>query len=535
MSRTQVPVLVVGAGLAGLSVATFLALHGVAPLLVERRKATTNQPKARGQFPHTMEALRVADVDAEFAAATPPGGFPIRIAASVTGPVFKEILGSDSWPDFRGLAAVGWADVSQERAELILLRRAHELGAHIRFGTELVSCTQDADGVTAELRDLATGETSSVRADYLVAADGHTSPIRAALGIGVHGRGTATGTIFDADLGELINTGGALYYLRNPALPGGAGALVTTDTPGRYVLNVGLVDGAAPSPQRWVELIRIATGLPDVAPTLAITHERTFVTKHQVADRFTEGRVHLIGDAARVMPPTGGAGGNTAVLDGFHLAWKLAMVVRGEAGPGLLASHDPERRPYSDILADQQYAAYISRMAPHRADGTEAAPASPVSALYFGYRHLSEAVAIEPDDDGALLENPERPTGRPGTRAPHVRLRDNGTELSTRDLFGRHFVLLAGAAGSDWLAAAEKAERALGIRCAGFLIGGATGAVDLDETFGARYGISPTGAVLVRPDGFIAWRAMADGSPAELETALRRILHRNGDLADGGR
>ncbi|HEX3780926.1 MAG TPA: hypothetical protein VHX38_14770 [Pseudonocardiaceae bacterium] len=151
---------------------------------------------------------------------------------------------------------------------------------------------------------------------------------------------------------------------------------------------------------------------------------------------------------------------------------------------------------------------------------------SPLSALFFGYRQLSGAVVVEPDDDGALLENPERPTGRPGSRAPHVRLRDNGTKLSTRDLFGRHFVLLAGADGADWLAAGEKAGQALGIRCAGHLVGGRGGLVDLDGTFGARYGIRADGAALVRPDGVLAWRARTSGSPAELEQALRRVLDR---------
>ncbi len=108
-------------------------------------------------------------------------------------------------------------------------------------------------------------------------------------------------------------------------------------------------------------------------------------------------------------------------MDGFHLAWKLAMVERGEAGPGLLDSHDAERRPYSDFIADQQYREFVQRMRPDLADDTLAPPVDPVSKAFFGYRNLSDAVLLEPGDPRDLLENPEEPTGRPGSRAPHVR------------------------------------------------------------------------------------------------------------------
>jgi hypothetical protein len=210
-----------------------------------------------------------------------------------------------------------------------------------------------------------------------------------------------------------------------------------------------------------------------------------------------------------------------AILDSFHLAWKLAMVVRGEAGPGLLASHDPERRPYADAIAGQQYAAFVTRHAPQRRDGTEDAPMDPVSTVFFGYRNLSNAVALEPDDDGAQWENPETPTGRPGSRAPHVRLHRNGSALSTTDFFGIGFTVLAGADGQEWLAAAEKVAARLGIRCTGYVID-----IDIDINFGARYGIGKTGATLVRPDGVIAWRARGSGDALELETALRAVLDR---------
>lgn len=491
----EYPVLVVGAGLAGLSAAMFLGVHGVPALVVERHATTSLHPKARGQFPHTMEALRVAGVDRRIAAAAPADpGFHIVVAESVTGRVYNDIV-VDTAPDFGALSPAGWANASQERVEPILADRARELGAELRFSTELVSFTQDEDGVTALLADGTT-----VRARYLVAADGHRSPVREALGIGTHGRGDlgrSSGVLFDGDLGR---TGFGLFYLQNPALPGGAGVVVGTDTPHRWALSVGY----DPEIADWTSLIRTATGRPDLDPVLVGGEVTTGHTSVRVADRFSAGRVHLIGDAARVMPPTGAFGGNTAILDGYSLAWKLALVVRGEAGPGLLDSHDVERRPYSELLVEQQYRAFVERMSPGLADDTLAEPVEPPSALFFGHRQLG-AIVAEPDDDGALLENPEQPTGRPGSRAPHVRLADGS---STVDLFGRGFVVLTGSA--TWAAAAAQ----LGLSAHRL------------EGWTTPYGVTAEGAVLVRPDGFVAWRSVGEGPPGEGARASARALAR---------
>lgn len=512
MTDERHPVLVVGAGLAGLSAAMFLGLHGVRALVVERHPTTSLYPKARGQFPHTMEALAVAGVADRVVAASPAEpGFRITVAESVTGRVFTELL-IDRDPDFGDLSPAGWANASQERAEPILLARARELGAEVRFATELVSFTQDEAGVHALLRDA--GGERTVHADYLVAADGHRSPVRHALGIGVHGRGEldrSIGIVFEADLGR---RGFGLYYLRNPELPGGAGVVVSTDEPNRYALAVGHREHVTEA--EWLSLIRMATGVPGLNPVLVtdgVAHGHTAV---RVADRFSSGRVHLIGDAVHVMPPTGGLGGNTAIMDAYYLAWKLAMVVRGEAGPGLLDSHDPERRPYADIVVEQQYTAFVQRMRPDLADDTLAPPVEPVSTLFFGYRHLSNAIAADLAEDGTPLENPEQPTARPGSRAPHVLLEKDGAPLSTRDLFGRRFVLLAGPAAQKW----REAATTLSVPVDTYHLG-----TDLDDPegrFTKTYGITEKGAVLVRPDGFVAWRAEAERG--DLHQAVTRIL-----------
>jgi putative polyketide hydroxylase len=528
MNEERVPVLVVGAGLSGLSAAMFLGVHGIPAIVVERHATTSIYPKARGQFPHTMEALRVARVVDRMLDVSPgESAFRIVIGDSVTGRVFKELV-TNEMPDFGQLSPAGWVNASQERAEPVLLERAVELGAQVRFATELESFTQDDSGVVAVVRDRRSGERSLVRADYLIGADGHRSPVREALGIDTHGRGElgrSIGVVFEADLGR---SGFGLYYLQNPALPAGAGAVVSTDEPNRYALSVGFVPGTDRvedfTEARWVELIRIANGVADLDPKLVEDGTATTYTAVRVADRFSAGRVHLIGDAVRVMPPTGGMGGNTAILDVYYLAWKLATVLRGEAGPGLLDSHDPERRPYADLLVEQQYTAYVHRMRPDRADDTLAAPIEPVSALFFGYRHLSDAVVVETGDDREPLENPERPTGRPGSRAPHVWLDRDGHRVSTVDLFGQRFVLLVGSAGDGWVRDGMMAGATLGITVDFHRIG--VDLSDVDGRWPAAYGVTDQGAVLVRPDGFVAWRSVGAGEAGELERVLRKVLDR---------
>ena len=489
-------VLVVGGGLSGLSTAMFMALHGAPPLLVEKHPTTSVHPKARGQFPHVMEALKVAGVDRKVVEASPTDGkFRIVRAVSLNGPVLQEILTTS--PDFGHLSPAPWADVSQERMEPILAERARELSADLRFGTELVSWQQHDSGVTARLKNLATGAEETVEVDYLVAADGHRSPIREALGVELQGRGVlgeGTGVLFEADLQGQQQF---LAYLLNPELPGGAGVLVSTDVPGRYAVGVSNTDGD----RDWRQIIRTATGIPDLEPKiLDLPHGRS-QTRHGVAERFSEGRIHLVGDAARMMPPTGAFGGNTAIMDGFGIGWKLAMVDKGDAGARLLSSHDPERRPYSTILADQQYLLFTQRGRPDLADDPTLPEAvSPVNSLFFGYRQLGGAIITEAGDAGDLLEDAARPSGRPGGRAPYVKLA-NG---STIDLLGRGFVLLTG--NNEW-----RTDLPIDVQV-----------VDGPD-FLDKYGLTTEGAALVRPDFVIAWRS-AEHDPAGLEKAWRTVL-----------
>jgi hypothetical protein len=349
-------------------------------------------------------------------------------------------------------------------------------------------------------------------ARYLVAADGHKGTIRAAAGIGVHGRqrgapASAMFASFDADLRPALDGAAVgLWHIQHAALPHGNATVFTTDDPGRFVIGGGF-SAADAEPGRLVEHIRTAAGVPDLAVRnlgVAWTSGDTWITR--VADSFRAGRVLLVGDAAHLMPPTGGQGGNAAVLDGWHLAWKLAAVLGGRAGDRLLDSHDAERRPYADELAEQQYANYVQRIDPSLADESVAEIIDPARGL-FGYVCPSGAFLPEPGHaDAGLFEDPAHPTARPGARAPHAVLAD-GT--STRDRFGRGFVLLTGGRDSDWRPAAEGLLPQVSV-------------CGLDDAARALYRLPAGGAALVRPDGIIAWRS---GDPSALAAALHDILH----------
>lgn len=536
-AAADVPVLITGAGLAGLSTAMFLGLHGLPSLVAERHPGLSTQPKARGQMPATMEALRAAGVAERFRAAAPPGRpeTAIVVAQSASGPVRRSFTQAE--PDFAAFSPEPSGLVSQERAEAILAGRATQLGATIEFRTALESFQPDRDGVTAVLRDLRTGSQRTVRAGYLVAADGHKGMIRDGLGIGTHGRSagaprTAVFIQFDADLSATWGGSAAgIYYLQNAALPGGSATMVSTDTPGRHVCAISLdaaEDLVGLTEQRCVEIIRIAAGVADLPVTVLDWSESSGSSGTRVADSFGRGRVFLAGDSAHLMPPTGGQGGNAAVMDGYHLAWKLAAVASGQAGPGLLDSHDAERRPFADLLAEQQYANMVHRYGLPD-DGTLAELVDPATGL-FGYCCPAGAFVPEPGAATGPFEDPAAPSARPGCRAPHVPLLRDGEPVSTRDLYGRDFVLLAGAEGGPWTAAGTEAAGRLGVVIDAWTVGGPAGSGPVLADPGGRwegaYGVKATGAVLVRPDGIIGWRAVETADTGQLERALRTVLDR---------
>jgi putative polyketide hydroxylase len=276
-----------------------------------------------------------------------------------------------------------------------------------------------------------------------------------------------------------------------------------------------------------IQLVREAAGLPDVAVSLRTQIPDTdlkllgFAIGAQLAQQYRMGRTFLVGDAAHIVPPTGGLGANTGIQDAHNLAWKLAAVVRGEAGPALLETYHDERRPVGLLTMEQALARWGSRVG----EASEAsAPLMDYAAVVFGYWYRSTAVlGVTEDARPAYL--PSELTGQPGTRAPHVWLQRDGERLSTIDLFGRHYVLLTGSDGAAWVDAARSVTDS---RVDAHRIGGDGDLADPDGSWAGAYGVSNRGAVLIRPDGFVAWRSVdaVDDPVQRLASVLRASLAR---------
>ncbi|TDD45898.1 FAD-binding protein [Nonomuraea terrae] len=578
MQYERVPVLVVGAGYAGLSAATLLAWRGIPVMLVERHASTSVQPKAFGVGPRAIELLRPVPGLEERLASVWAGigdNMRIAIAKSLVDPEPHMIM-NDEQEELAFLADVTPARLvgaPQAEIERILRHKAEELGADLRFSTELISLDQDADGVTAVIR----GQDGDrlVRAEYVVAADGYRSPLRQMLDVPVSGKGELgrmCSIMFDADLTGLVREREVtLWYLQNDVF---TGVIVTGTGVGSHVLGVNHAEGEGDfTERRCVELVRIATGRPDL--DVRVLDTASFAMAHVLADTYRAGRVFFAGDAAHTMPPTGGQGGSTALQDGCDLAWRLWLVLTAQAGPAFLDTYDAERRPIGAVTADMQLANLGRRMPPTARIGYPEPLDDPAGVL-IGYRYHSTAIIEGPGDDGSILEDPRVPDGRPGSRAPHVTLDRRGRRLSTVDLFGRDFVLLTTA--QPWIDAAQLVKTRLGIRLTPILVtdpsttqrehteehpltdtetrhltdagshsptdadghrftdaqdghltdAGSRSLADVEGRFAERYGVRGGGAVLVRPDGYVAWRSrdVVPDPTTALDQALRHILSR---------
>jgi hypothetical protein len=226
------------------------------------------------------------------------------------------------------------------------------------------------------------------------------------------------------------------------------------------------------------------------------------------------------------MPPNGGFGGNTGFHDAHNLAWKLALVLEGAAGSALADTYEAERRPVAKLTVEQAYTRYVTRTATYLG-ATDYEPLVPDFNIELGYIYHSPAVVPE-DDDRKQHDDPRQTRGRPGSRAPHIFVERDGERFSLLDLFGRRYVLLAGPAGADWCLAAQRAaSRFAGLDLDAHCIGSAA-VQDPEDRFCAAYGVTPAGACLVRPDGFVAWRSIGDAPDrdAVLVRTLGALLFR---------
>jgi 2-polyprenyl-6-methoxyphenol hydroxylase-like FAD-dependent oxidoreductase len=536
MRHEEVPILIVGGSLVGLSTSLFLASHGVPHLVVERHRGTSIHPRAAFVTQRTVELFRGVGIEDEVIAAARREFVQNGAIVAVDSLSGKEL----QW-FFRNinegveeLSPSPRIFVTQIGLEPVLREHAAALGARMRYSTEVVSLDPKDDGVTAVVRDRDTGEEEVVRAGYVVAADGAHSPVRKQLGIGMQGHGAFSDSItiyFRADVRELLGERNlSVIYVVNPRLQGffrfsfdgQSGFLVVNsavDDNGKRTTTVG----ATATEADCVRYVREALGAPDLP--VQIEDVQRWSAAAEWAQRLRAGRVMLAGDAAHVMPPTGGYGGNTGVQDAHNLAWKLAYVLDGRAGEGLLDTYEQERLPAARLAVEQAYTRYVTRLDPSLGtDGLE--PVIDDAAIDLGYRYRSDSITPQAGQAGPHWEDPHTPSGRAGIRAPHAKVERDGVTMSTLDLLRRDFLLFTGVQGAPWAQAAAQAAKRLGVGIDVYRLGG-----DLHDPGGAMaaaYGLEPAGAVLVRPDGFVAWRtteAAAAGDQA-VGQALARALCR---------
>lgn len=538
----HVPVLIAGGSLVGLSTSLFLSRHGVGHLLVEKHAGVSPHPRGRGLNARTMELFRVAGVEPDIrtAAAALRENRGIIQTRSLTGGDHRWLIEN---PDPDGALArispTGWCLCSQNDSEPVLAARSRAASTDVRFSAELISFDQDTEGVSAVVKDRDSGEHVRVRAQYLIAADGPRSPVREQLGIARSGSGdlfhNVSVTFRSRRLPEVL--GDLRFIVCYLIAPGADGALLPVDNAENWVFHLPWHPGHGETmedftDERCTEHIRRAVGAPDL--DVQISGKAAWHAAERVAERYTVGRVFLVGDAAHEMSPTGAFGCNTGIQDAHNLAWKIAAVLAETAGPGLLDTYETERLPVARATTERASARSREHSHPGYSPTPGARPGGPadregggVLSTAMGYRYLQGAV-VGGDLERAVIPTRLRLDGEPGTRAPHLWLERDGARISSLDLYERSFVLLS-SPGAPWQTAVGRVASQLRVPLEGCALG--TGRDADAYTVGgtdwtAAHGVQADGAVLVRPDGFVGWRSQgpAQDPEAVLAEVMKQLL-----------
>jgi 2-polyprenyl-6-methoxyphenol hydroxylase-like FAD-dependent oxidoreductase len=541
MQNKSIPVLIVGGGLTGLTAALFLLKQGIKPVLIERRASTSIHPRARGFDVRTMELFRElqlhqAIIEAGKALAPAWGlhqGESLAEILKEIDPAQLKVNHPINFPGLEKLAAmspVAGARCTQDLSEPVLLQAAQERGADIRFNTKLISFTQSKDGVTANLQHTITGQEETITCQYMIAADGAGSPVRKALQAATSGHGSyghLLNIYFEADLGALVK--GREFSICRITQPGLDGILTSINNSNKWVFHLSYDPARGERPEDFThehlgKLLQQILGMPQMK--VRIISVLPWQPTVSVVNNMQHGRIFLAGDAAHQMTPYSGKGAATGVQDMQNLAWKLSLVLQQRAGEELLHTYSAERQPVgmqvaemSGALADDKGLLDISGFKTLVSSPTQEYNLEKMITMVGlpDFRYTSSAIINNEHEEPALL------SAQPGTRVPHVWLQKEPQPVSTLDLATQHVTLITDEAGAAWQLAAALVTEQLQIALPVYFMKKGEPAYD---TWKEITRLQDGEVILVRPDGFVAWRQTlpATNAPVLLKQALRKIL-----------
>lgn len=573
----EVDVLVVGAGPAGLTASLALAQRGVSALTVTKHHGTANGPRAHITNQRTMEVLRDLGVEEQVRAVATPNelmGHNIW-ATSFAGREIGRLMtwgsGVERHHEYQKASPCEMCNVPQHILEPELLTAARRHGADVRFSSEMVGIRQDNDGVDVVVQDRRSGARQLMRAKYVIAADGGRSLVAETLGFPFRGEsnlGAAVNVWIEADLTKYTaHRPGTLYWMTQPGNDYwvGSGTWICVKPWAEWVmLFMYDPNGGDPDLSEEALTARAHATIGDSDIDVRIKSVGTWQINHVVAKRYSIGRVFLAGDAAHRHPPANGLGTNTSIQDAYNLSWKLAMVLNGLAGPGLLETYHLERQPIGEQVVDRAMKSVADMLPISRALGFEPGQSAQDGWALLNHlfssdddaverrRTLNEAIQLqnyqfnalgveidqryrcgalvdggEPWDEGTV--DPElhhRPTTHAGARLPHAWIEHQRARVSTLDIGASQIRLLTGRSGEGWGEAALRAGKAMGIDIPVFQLGRGCDYDDVYLMWENVREVGDDGAILVRPDGHIAWRAhrMPGDPEADLTAVLAAML-----------